>query len=287
MSATSVAVAVPTIGVVVSAYDNWRALDFTLLAYRCQQRQPDELIVAEDSQFPEVAAVVARHAALARFPLHHVCHADDGFRKCRILNRAIAAARSELLVFTDADCVPRADLLATHARLARRGRFVAAGSHVNLPAAFHGQQLRPEMIEDQSLFSRQFLADHGVATPWSRLLPGGALARLLDRLSPRDAFVGNNAAAWRSDLLRVAGFDEAMGYGAEDRNLGLRLNHAGVHGLRARHSLVCLHLDHARSWAHAEVAAANREWNRQLATTRDTLPRRSLLLDAAAVAPGR
>ena len=45
-------------------------------------RQPDELIVAEDSQFPEVAAVVARHAALARFPLRHVRHADDG-RKCR------------------------------------------------------------------------------------------------------------------------------------------------------------------------------------------------------------
>ena len=46
------------ITVVVSAYDNWRALDFTLLGFRVQTRPPDELIVAEDSEFPQVAEVV-------------------------------------------------------------------------------------------------------------------------------------------------------------------------------------------------------------------------------------
>jgi glycosyltransferase involved in cell wall biosynthesis len=266
------------ITVVVSAYDNWRTLDFTLLGFRVQTRPPDELIVAEDSEFPQVAEVVARHAALAKFPIRHLHHADQGFRKCLILNRAIAAAQGTVLVFTDADCIPRADLLAVYQRCMRPGRFVSAGSHVNLPQAFHETRLTPEMISSQRLFDSAFLADAGVATPGLRLLKPGPLPALLDTLTPRNAFVGNNSAAWRTDLMRVAGFDEAMGYGAEDSNLGIRLNHANVYGFRARHSLVCLHLDHPRSYRHEEQVRANQAWNRQLAKTQQTLPRQSVLL---------
>ena len=268
------------ITVIVSAYDNARALDLTLLALRVQSLLPAEVIVAEDSEFPQVAEVVARHAALAPFALHHLRQADQGFRKCLVLNRAIAAAHANFLLFTDADCVPRADLVAQYGRLAQPGRFVSGGSHVNLPASFHQRHLQPEMVSSQKVFDRGFLAVQGVAVPGSRLLPGGVLPRLLDLLSPRDAFVGNNSGAWRDDLLRVAGFDEAMGYGAEDMNLGLRLNHAGVRGLRARHSLVCLHLDHPRSYRHEAVVQANRQWNQALARTSTTLPRQSLLLNA-------
>jgi cellulose synthase/poly-beta-1,6-N-acetylglucosamine synthase-like glycosyltransferase len=271
------------IGVIVSAYDNARALDFTLLGYRMQTELPHELIVAEDSEFDAVAAVVQRHRALAAFPIHHLRQADQGFRKCRILNRAIGdAEKSDFLVFTDADCVPRADVLATFSRLLRPGRFVAGGSHVNLPPAFHHDRLSAAMIESQTVFDAAFLRREGVSLPALRLLRAGPLPRLLDALTPRDAFVGNLSGAWRSDLLRVAGFDEAMGYGAEDRNLGIRLNHAGVHGVRARHSLVCLHLDHPRSYKHDDEVARNQAFNRQLAATRAVLPRQSLLRGEAA-----
>jgi cellulose synthase/poly-beta-1,6-N-acetylglucosamine synthase-like glycosyltransferase len=266
------------IGVIVSAYDNWRALDFTLLGFRVQTRPPAELIVAEDSEFPQVADVVARHAALARFPIRHLHHADQGFRKGLILNRAIAEATAPFLVFTDADCIPRADLLATYERTARPGRFVSAGSHVNLPESFHQQRLTAAMVGDQRVFDRDFLALQGVLTPWSRLLKPGPLPALLDTLTPRNAFVGNNSGAYRVDLLRVAGFDEAMGYGAEDSNLGIRLNHANVYGFRARHTLVSLHLDHPRSYRHEDQVRANQAWNRQLAKTATTLPRQSVLL---------
>lgn len=274
----------PTIGVIVSAYNNTRALDFTLLAYRLQIRAPDELIVAEDSEFDAVADVVERHRRQAAFVIRHVRHPDQGFRKCRILNQAIAQARSDFLVFTDADCVPRADVLATFARLARPGRFVAGGSHVNLPPAFHAERLTATMIESQSIFNVAFLRRAGVRVPALRLLPNGLLPRVLDALAPRDAFVGNLSGAWRADLLRVGGFDEAMGYGAEDRNLGIRLNHAGIRGLRARHSLVCLHLDHARSYKHDDEVARNQAFNRRLAQSRTVLPRESLLLQQASSA---
>lgn len=275
------------IGVVISAYNNWDALRWTLRGYARQTRAPDEVWVAEDSAFPEVAHVVAEARRDMPGALGHLTQADEGFRKCLALNRAIAASRADYLVFTDADCVPRADVIATMAAQARAAEFVSAGSHLNLPARLH-EGMQAPWIDDQRLFSAAWLRAQGVKLSAVRLLapvgPARALARVLDGLSPRDAFVGNLSGAWRSDLLRVAGFDEAMAYGAEDRNLGIRLNHAGVRGRRLRHALVCLHLEHARSWKHDEQVRENQRWNACLAP--DVIwPRCSVLLPAPAPAP--
>lgn len=269
------------IGVVISAYNNWDALRATLRGYARQTRVPDEVWVAEDSEFPEVRKTVSDARPEMPCFLGHLTQPDEGFRKCRILNQAIGASGADYLVFTDADCVPRADVVATFADQARRGEFLSAGSHLNLPQHLHGPGLRPEWIEDQRLFDPHWLRAQGVRLSALRLLPpagpGRAWAQVLDRLSPRNAFVGNLSGAWRADLLQVAGFDEAMSYGAEDRNLGIRLNHAGVRGRRLRHTLVCLHLEHARSWKHDGQVRENQRWNAAL-SAQVTLPRQSVLL---------
>lgn len=263
--------------VVISAYANAEALDLTLQGYALQRVLPDEVIVAEDSQTADIAAVIERFRATAPWPLVHLTQEDLGFRKCTILNAAIARTRADFVVFTDADCVPRADVVATFHRLARAGRFVSAGSHVNLPPDVHrSPDLRTHLL-DQSVFDARWLRAQGVTTPPLRLLTSQRWADWLDRLSPRQAFVGNLSGAWRSDLLRVGGFDETMGYGGEDTNLGVRLQNAGVRGYRARHALVCLHLDHARPWRVHEEALLNKAWNRAIAGTTTVLPRQSSL----------
>lgn len=269
------------IDVVVSAHADARALHFTLLGYRLQQRPPAALWVAEDGQDARIAATVQAHAAAAPFPIRHLSQPHQGFRKWRIVNRALAASRADWLVFTDADCVPRADLLARYHRLARPGRFLAGGSHLELPSEFHGTRLDDGLLRSQRLFDAAFLQRAGVGLPVTRLLPGGWPARLLDALTPRSAWVGNNAGAWREDLLRVAGFDESLGYGGGDRNLGIRLENAGVRGTRARHSLVCLHLAHGRPWRDERAVARNKVWNRELQRRGEVLPIASALL------PGR
>lgn len=268
--------------VIVSAYDNWRQLDWTLEAFRRQSEPCDELIVTEDSAFPEVADVVARHAQQARFPVRHLTQDDLGFRKCLALNRAIDHASGDFVVFTDADCVPRDDLLAAYRRHARPGIFLSGGSHVSLPEWFHREHLTLALIASQQLFNPDFLAQAGVRTPALRLTRHAQLAWVMDRLTPRNAFVGCNSAAWRADLQRVHGFDESMGYGAEDRNLGYRLNHAGVQGVRLRHSLVWLHLDHPRGYLSPESVALNRAWNAQVRKRKLVLPRESMFAEQAA-----
>ncbi len=106
-------------------------------------------------------------------------------------------------------------------------------------------------------------------------MPSNAVTRLLDRITQRDAFSGSNTCAWRADVLAVGGFDESMGYGGGDINLGLRLNNHGIRGVRARHSLVSLHLDHTRSYYCPERERANHAWNREVRFYGLTLPRES------------
>jgi hypothetical protein len=270
------------IDVVVSAHANAAALHFTLLGFRLQTHRPHTVWVTEDGQSPEIAAVLQRHRPDAGFRLEHLHQPHQGFRKWQLVNRAIRASQAEYLVFTDADCVPRGDLLAQYAALARPRQFLAAGSHVELPQAFHEKELNDEWLYSQRVFDAAALRRHGLALPAARLLPAGWLPRMLDRLTPRSAFVGNNAGAWRSDLLRVGGFDEAISYGGGDRNLGIRLELAGVRGQRARHSLVCLHLAHPRPWRDEQQVARHKAWNQQVQQRGLVLPRQSLLLAEAA-----
>lgn len=69
-----------------------------------------------------------------------------------------------------------------------------------------------------------------------------------------------NSSAWRQDLLSVNGFEESLAYGAEDVELGIRLNNFGVEGKHLRYSAPLLHLDHARGYLDGAVAARNLEY---------------------------
>jgi glycosyltransferase involved in cell wall biosynthesis len=261
------------ITVVVSAFSNWAALDRTLLGFRCQTLAPVELWVAEDSAFEEVAAVVAKHRALAPWPIRHITQENRGYRKPVMMNRAFAAAAGDFVVFTDADCVPRDDLLEAYARLARPGIFLAGGSHLSIPESFHRERLTDEMILSQRLFDPAWLATQGIALSRWRLTRSRPLARTLDLLTARNSLNGANTGAWKADILKVGGYDETMGYGGEDRNFGYRMNNAGVRGVRARHSLAWVHLDHKRGYVDPSIKQANLDWNREVRQRRLVWPR--------------
>lgn len=265
------------ITVVVSAYNNWLALDRTLLGLRCQTLVPLEVFVAEDSGFDEVAAMVAKHRALAPWPIRHLTQVNQGYRKPIMMNRAFGEASGEFVVFTDADCVPRNDLLAAYARLARPGCFLAGGSHLSIPEAFHRERLTDAMIVSQQVFDADWLQTQGIVLSRWRLTRSRPLARALDLVTARNSLNGANTGAWRADILKVGGYDETMGYGGEDRNFGYRMNNAGIRGVRARHSLVWLHLDHKRGYIDPAMKQANLQWNLEVRRRRLIRPRETSL----------
>ena len=185
--------------------------------------------MADDGSGPGTRDRIERLRGATGLAVSHVWQEDDGFRKCRILNRAIAEARGDYLILSDGDCIPRDDFVDTHARLARPG-FLVSGGRVRLSSAA-GSRIETEDVLHGSLFESRWLDRTGALSrrrDRSKLTRSPGRAAWLDRLTTtRATWNGHNASAWKTDLLRVNGFDERMTYPVEDRELGERLRNAG------------------------------------------------------------
>ena len=61
-----------------------------------------------------------------------------------------------------------------------------------------------------------------------------------------------------------------MGYGGQDRELGRRLENAGVRGYGVRYRALCVHLDHERGYANIESIRTNQAIRRRTRSERVT-----------------
>lgn len=252
------------LSVVLSTYNQPEWLRKTLWGYARQTYADFEVVVADDGSGGETRAVIEEaRQQQPSLALRHVWHEDRGYRKCVILNRAIVAAEGEYLLFSDGDCIPRHDFVATHARLAEPGKFLSGGA-VRLPRDV-SEAITKEDVGAGRVFDARWLRARGFdpGRHRMRLLSGTALPTLLDALSPTGAtWNGNNASTWRSVVVKANGFEHELGYGGQDREFGERLANLGVTGKRVRHRAVAVHLDHGRPYRTAESIRGNREMRR-------------------------
>jgi len=256
------------LAVILATYNQPAHLERVLWGYARQSRKDFALIIADDGSGPETRQLIERMRAEAKLDLHHVWHEDRGFRKTEILNRALLATDAEYLIFSDGDCIPRDDFVATHARLAEPGRFLSGGG-VRL-----SQELTDRITVEDVRNGRAMDPRWLIKAGWDpgrhrlRVIRSPQLAAMLDFLTPTVAsWNGNNASTWRKHLLEVNGFDLEMGSGGQDRELGARLENLGLKGKSVRHRAVLLHLEHARPYRDPAVVASIRQtWKRHKRT---------------------
>lgn len=258
------------LSVIVTTYQNPRALDLVLTALARQSVQDFEILVADDGSGPETGAVVSSHAARSSIAVRHIWHEDAGFRKCTISNKAIGAAAGDYLIFFDGDCIAGRHCLAIHLATARRDSYLAGGK-IPLSDGL-SRELTVADVERGKL--------DGFGPWWARVRKPRRL--IVSRLPvvrewmngrvPREpAWRGENSSAFAEHLWAVGGFDERFTYGFEDADLGHRLQAYGVHGRSVRYTAPVFHLDHARPWRTREELALNYslyEENRRLRATR-------------------
>jgi len=245
------------VAVVITTY-NWpRALELCLHGYAVQRYRDFQLVIADDGSGPETRTLIERMRGESGLRIEHVWHEDRGFRKSEILNRAIVAADADYLIFSDHDTIPEPDLVGTHVRHARRGRFLAGG-YVKLNERVSAR-ITVDDVRSGRATRLPWLVAHGFVPPrkvlrWSPA-PVGAL---LDAVTPTPArWHGNNASTFRDHLIEVNGFDMEMGYGGQDAALGDRLENLGVRPTRIRHRCVAVHLWHERPWRDEEGKRRN------------------------------
>jgi glycosyltransferase involved in cell wall biosynthesis len=252
------------LSVIISTYNAPQWLEKAIWGYAAQSHHDFELLIADDGSAEETAVCIERLQREVDFAIKHIWHEDKGFRKCMILNKAIAAAANEYLVFSDGDCIPRWDFLAAHAALAERGRLLSGGV-LRLSMAL-SERITKQDILTHCVTAPAWLVSNGLGTNnrlrW--LTYGPRMASFLDAVTTTKAtWNGGNASGWREDLLRVNGYDERLQYGGLDRELGERLTNAGVHGKQIRHRAVAVHLDHARPYMRPQTWRCNEAIRRE------------------------
>jgi len=250
------------VSVILTTYRQPAALEKTLWAYAAQTVRPPEVVVADDGSGPETGAVLERARAETRLVIRHVWHEDRGFRKCEILNRAVLAAEGSYLIFSDGDCLPREDFVATHLRLSRPGRFLGGGA-LRAPE-WLGERIGRKEIEEGRFLDPRWLRVQGVGFGRRslRLWRNDALGTVADALNTtRARFDGGNSSAWKSDVIAVNGFDCTLSYGYEDHSLGARLRNGGLRPVQVGNRAVVLHVEHPRPYKTDEsMARGRRTW---------------------------
>ena len=248
--------------VIVTTYNNPQALHFALLGLEGQSTQAFKVCVADDgsgSDTQDVVSLWQHRFGQERF--RHVWHPDKGFAKNEILNKAIVSSLADYLIFIDGDCIASPGYVQRHLDLRRPGQFVS-GSLIRMPLEVN-ELLTDGLITTKAIFQTNWLKSHGAIRRLGSWLKTANLplpmSDFLERISPvKKVWNGCNSSGWRSDLLKVNGFDESMKYGAEDVEMGVRLNNAGIIGRHNRYTAPLLHIEHARGYADPLVAASNK-----------------------------
>lgn len=246
------------VSLIISTYNQPEWLQKVLWSCETQTFKAFEIIIADDGSSEETNNLITTFKKQSKLKIHHVWHEDQGFRKTVILNKAIKKSQYDYLIFTDGDCVLRADFIETHMTL-RQPKLVLSGGYFKLNLQL-SQNINHTDITSQICFDSAWLIAQGQPKSFKmhKLTTSKILANILNTLTPTKAtFDGMNVSTWKADILKVNGFDERMQYGGEDRELGERLANNGSRFKQIRYSAICLHLEHERGYVTPEMIAKN------------------------------
>ena len=247
------------ISVVISTYNHPEWLQKVLWSFKYQTFQNFEIVIADDGSETETKKCIDAFAKAVSFPIKHVWHPDNGFQKTKILNKALLQCDANYILFTDGDCIARADFLQTHINHRQTGYFLSGG-YFKLPMNI-SKAIGKADIEQQKCFDINWLKVRGLKSSFknNKIKVLGNIAKFLNKFTPTNAtWNGHNSSAWKVDILAVNGFDERMQYGGEDRELGERMFNNGIKSKQIRYSAICLHLDHTHSYVKPEMIQTNR-----------------------------
>ena len=227
----------PPVSLIVSTFDQPGYLRRVLEAVGRQSRLPQEILLADDGSGDETREIFMRWSAQQPFPGRHFWQAHNGFRKAHILNRAAAAANSDYLVFLDGDMVPHEDFVADHCAAARPAAFIQGHR------ALVGQEAAAWFGQHELGVDRRRALWEGQISGWKNAHRWPFLF-LCEKKHLR-GIRGCNFSLWRTDMLRVNGYNEAFtGWGREDSEFAARLMNAGIRRLDLRGRAICFHLWH-------------------------------------------
>ncbi len=225
---------------------NWpEALELVLKSVLVQSEFPDEVLIADDGSSFETQVIIEKFEHDFPNSVHHIWHEDEGFKKSKILNKALKVCGSDYIIQIDGDCILHRDFIREHKKNAVERVFLY-GSRVNIKKDF-----LPILFKSQRI-SFHFLSNGIVKR--TRALHVPFVSRFY-KVSPKlsSKIRGCNLSYWRKNALEVNGYDEIYeGWGREDSDYVARLIHNGVRGKRIRYAGILYHIWHKENSRSSE-----------------------------------
>ncbi len=243
---------------IISAYDKQRELDLIYHALSIQTHPMSgiEIIIAEDGANSSMRETVSKWTENSEFNIKHLTQEDKGFRKNRILNKAVRESSSPYLIFIDGDCIPHPEFIKGHISNIEAG-IVLCGRRVNLTAR------SSKAINEHRIKSLEYSRIRFTDIVYSALNKGrpgfdynaeeGLMIRsdsLRQILTNKDEHIlGCNFSLHKDMLKDINGFDEnyaGPGLG-EDSDIEYRLRLTGAKFASVRNLAVVYHMYHKRT----------------------------------------
>ena len=231
--------AAPTISLVIATY-NWpEALELCLLSVLCQEKMPDEILIADDGSGPATKELIERFKKISPVHIQHIWHPDEGFNLAQIRNKATVAAMGKYIIQIDGDLILHRCFIKDHWMAAKPGHFIA-GSRVILTKQFSEKIFRTKAIT-VSIFQK------GINNRFNGIHSGywGHVASLFVKTRNTINIRGCNMSFWKNDFLAVNGYNENYtGWGREDTDLVFRFYNSGLQRTYFKLRGIVFHLWH-------------------------------------------
>jgi glycosyltransferase involved in cell wall biosynthesis len=227
----------------ISTY-NWPdSLDLVLRSFMSQTILPYEVLIADDGSNQETKQLILEFQKTSTIPIQHFWQEDIGFRKSKILNKAVAGTTAEYIIQIDGDCIMHPRFIEDHINFACKGVYLY-GSRVNILPDFVTNVFENKIIKF-NLFSKEIKNR-------TRTLHFPLLSKLYkshEGISKK--FRGCNVSFWREDFISINGYNEDYeGWGREDSDLAIRLGNNGIKARRLRYSGIVYHIHHKINSKH-------------------------------------
>lgn len=222
---------------IISTYEWPDALNLVLKSLLVQSRKPDEVIIADDGSTVETKRLIDSFKKKTSLNIYHIWQEDKGFRKAKILNKAIIKSTGKYLIQIDGDCIMHRHFIRDHMSLAKNNCFLF-GSRVNIKQEYLVTLFKKEQI-NFTLFSK------GIKKRTRALYIPLFSETYKAKAKFSKKYRGCNTSYFKNDALKVNGYNEDFeGWGREDSEFALRLINSGVNSRRIRYKGIVFHIYH-------------------------------------------
>jgi len=225
------------ISLIISTYNWSQALELVLLSILKQSHPPHEIIIADDGSDKITQDLIHSFRDKTSIKIIHVWHEDKGFRKSKILNKALKSTNGNYIIQIDGDIILHKNFIQDHLNNAKKNTYLY-GSRASL------KENATKIAIKNKKISFNFFSKGIKKRGRTIYLP--LMNWLLKQKNENSKKVrGCNLSYWKKDALKINGYNEGfVGWGYEDFEFVQRLLNANIKGKKLKNNAIQYHLFH-------------------------------------------